>query len=133
MIHRHPVRVYYEDTDMAGIVYYANYLKFLERGRSEAVRAAGIDQRALREDRGLVFAVRHVSVDYLRPARFDDELVVLTGTQPLRGATLEMPQSVWRGETQLIQADIKVVLMTVDGKIQRFPADIRERLESLRG
>ena len=72
MIHEHSLRIYYEDTDMAGIVYYANYLKFFERGRSEAVRAAGIDQNALRDMHGLVFAVRRAEVDYLQPARLDD-------------------------------------------------------------
>ena len=66
------LRVYYEDTDMAGVVYYANYLKFLERGRSDAVREAGISQRAMRDDQGLVFVVRRVEADYLRPAHFDD-------------------------------------------------------------
>ena len=69
-------RVYYEDTDLAGIVYYANYLKFIERARTEWVRGLGVDQVALRAEHGIVFAVRRVEADYLRPARFDDELVV---------------------------------------------------------
>jgi acyl-CoA thioester hydrolase len=76
-VHRHPVRVYYEDTDLAGIVYYANYLRFLERGRSEMVREAGISQLEMKAQ-GLVFAVRRVEADYLRPAHFEDELIVET-------------------------------------------------------
>ena len=78
MPHSLSLRVYYEDTDLAGIVYYANYLKFIERGRSEWVRALGIDQGALRRDTGIVFAVRHLEADYLRPAVFDDWLTVTT-------------------------------------------------------
>jgi YbgC/YbaW family acyl-CoA thioester hydrolase len=78
MTDRFPVRVYYEDTDLAGIVYYANYLKFIERGRTEFVRARGIDQAALREETGIVFAVRRVEADYLAPARFGDDLSVET-------------------------------------------------------
>ena len=76
MTHRFPLRVYYEDTDFGGIVYYANYLKFIERGRSEWVRDMGIDQVALKRDEGVVFAVRHIEADYHSPAHFDDELVV---------------------------------------------------------
>jgi acyl-CoA thioester hydrolase len=75
--HRWPIRVYYEDTDLAGIVYYANYLRYIERARSEAVRARGIDQVAMRAA-GVVFAVRRVVADYLRPARYDDLLEVET-------------------------------------------------------
>ncbi len=70
--HRFTLRVYYEDTDLAGIVYYANYLKFIERARSEWVRELGVDQRAMKADAGLVFAVRRLEADYLAPARFDD-------------------------------------------------------------
>ena len=78
MTHRHPVRVYYEDTDLAGIVYYANYLKFIERGRSEWVRTCGVDQVALKAAQGIVFAVRKVDADYLKPAKFGDDLQVVT-------------------------------------------------------
>ena len=78
MTHRFELRVYYEDTDLAGIVYYANYLKFIERARSEWVRERGIDQRRLRADEGIVFAVRRIEADYLAPATFDDLLTVVT-------------------------------------------------------
>jgi len=78
MRHEFPIRVYYEDTDLGGIVYYANYLKFIERARTEWVRALGIDQTRLKAEEGILFAVRRIEADYLKPARFDDELVVET-------------------------------------------------------
>ena len=76
MIHHWPIRVYYEDTDLAGLVYYANYFKFIERARSEMVREAGIDQLEMKRARGVVFAVRRVEADYLAAAYYDDELLV---------------------------------------------------------
>ncbi len=130
MIHLLPLRVYYEDTDMAGIVYYANYLKYLERGRSEAVREMQIDQLALRDGPGLVFAVRRVEIDYLLPARFGDDLTVETRTTQVGAVTLQMAQRMLRGDAVLIQADIKVAFMTMAGKPQRFPADIRQKLSA---
>ena len=101
MIHEMQIRIYYEDTDMAGIVYYANYLKFFERGRSEAVRAMGIDQNQMREGRGIVFAVRRAEIDYFAPARLDDLITLRTRVTRLGGATLEMGQEAWRGATLL--------------------------------
>ncbi len=129
-VHRHPVRVYYEDTDLAGIVYYANYLRFLERGRSEMVRAAGISQRDMK-DRGLVFAVRRVEADYLRPARFEDDLVVETRASGLRGASFDMPQRVLRGDEVLMEALVRVVVLNDQGRATRLTADIRAKLAAL--
>ena len=77
--HSFAVRVYYEDTDLAGIVYYANYLRYIERARTEYVRGLGIDQTRLRDEDGIVFAVRRIEADYLTPARFDEALVITTG------------------------------------------------------
>jgi acyl-CoA thioester hydrolase len=125
MTHRLPIRVYYEDTDMAGIVYYANYLRYIERGRSEWVRGLGIDQRELKEKEGLVFAVRRLEADYLAPARLDDELVVETDTIQVTGARLVMDQRVMRGETVLFQAVVTVVMITKSGHPGRLPANIR--------
>ena len=88
MTHQFPLRVYYEDTDVAGIVYYANYLKFIERGRTEWVRELGIDQVALKREAGIVFAVRRIEADYLSPAIFDDDLTVLTERQAITGARI---------------------------------------------
>ncbi len=124
MTHRFAVRVYYEDTDLAGIVYYANYLKFIERARSEWVKELGIDQVQMKED-GLVFAVRRVEADYLSPARFDDDLVVETRMEPGSGARLVVRQEVKRGETLLFSALVTIICMTQDGVVSRLPAAIR--------
>ena len=102
-----PVRVYWEDTDAGGVVYYANYLKFLERGRSEWLRALGVDQPRLRADRGLQFAVVSVTVDFLRPATLDDEVLVTAALAKLSGATIEFKQSIWRGDVQLTDATVR--------------------------
>ncbi|MFD1157137.1 tol-pal system-associated acyl-CoA thioesterase [Roseovarius aestuarii] len=119
-----PIRVYYEDTDMGGIVYYANYLKFIERARSDWVREIGIDQNAMR-DQGVVFAVRRVEADYLAPARFDDELQVETTTQAVTGARLVMEQKVSRGDDLLFSAIVTIVCLNENGQPARLPANIR--------
>ncbi|SFS21961.1 tol-pal system-associated acyl-CoA thioesterase [Yoonia litorea] len=125
MTHRFALRVYYEDTDLAGIVYYANYLKFIERARSEWVRELGIDQAQMKAD-GLVFAVRRVEADYLSPARYDDELCVETTMQPGSGARLIVKQDVKRGETVLFSAVVTIICMTTEGAVARLPAVIRQ-------
>jgi acyl-CoA thioester hydrolase len=127
MGHGFAVRVYYEDTDLAGIVYYANYLKFIERARTEWVRGLGIDQRALKAA-GLVFAVRRIEADYLRPARFDDELLVRTVVQSLTGVRIGMQQDVWRGEERLFAAQVVLVCLTDGGQPARLPAALRQAL-----
>lgn len=125
MIHRHPVRVYYEDTDLAGIVYYANYLKFIERGRSEWVRDIGVDQGALKEETGIVFAVRRVEADYLSPAHFGDDLVVETEPVELGRVRIEMAQRIFRGKDLLFEAQVTLVPIGADGRPARLPAEIR--------
>ncbi len=124
MTHRFDLRVYYEDTDLAGIVYYANYLKFIERARSEWVRAHGIDQRALREA-GQVFAVRRIEADYLAPARFDDMLCVETALRSARPARAVLGQVVRRGSERLFAAVVTVVCLDAAGRPVRLPAAIR--------
>ncbi|KIT14581.1 tol-pal system-associated acyl-CoA thioesterase [Jannaschia aquimarina] len=124
MTHSWPIRVYYEDVDLAGIVYYANYLRFIERARSEMVREAGIDQVAMREA-GTVFAVAKVEADYLRPARYDDRLDVLTETVSAGPVRLVMDQEVRRGEELLFRARVKVVCMDLDGRPKRLPEAVR--------
>lgn len=109
MTHRLPVRVYYEDTDLGQVVYYANYLKFIERGRSEWLRAAGVDQRQLLEESNLAFVVRRVEADYLRPARFDDRLEVVTTLDHAGGPRVVVAQSVERDGTVLFTARVTVV------------------------
>ncbi|MCB1330699.1 MAG: tol-pal system-associated acyl-CoA thioesterase [Maritimibacter sp.] len=128
MTHTHPVRVYYEDTDLAGIVYYANYLKFIERGRTEYVRARGIDQGRLREETGIVFAVRRVEADYLAPAKFGDDLTVETEVETVKGASLVMLQRVTRETRVLFDARVVLVALDGEGRAARLPADIRRLL-----
>ena len=128
MPHSLSLRVYYEDTDLAGIVYYANYLKFIERGRSEWVRALGVDQAALRRETGIVFAVRHLEADYLRPAVFDDWLTVTTSVQPIAGMRIVLDQAVLRDDVTLFSARVTLVPMGADGRAARLPADLRQRL-----
>ncbi|MFT6073346.1 MAG: acyl-CoA thioester hydrolase [Yoonia sp.] len=127
MMHCFPVRVYYEDTDLAGIVYYANYLKFIERARSEWVRDLGIDQVQMKAE-GLVFAVRRVEADYLAPARYDDELIVETTMQTGSGVRLVVRQDVKRGEEVLFSALVTIICMTANGAVARLPAVIRQSL-----
>ena len=125
MLHRFDLRVYYEDTDLAGIVYYANYLKFIERGRSEWVRERGVDQVALQRDLGLVFAVRRIEADFLRPARFDDQLTVVTECKAIGGARIDLRQQVVRREAALFTALVTLVCMSTDGRASRVPAAVR--------
>ena len=128
MIHTHAVRVYYEDTDLAGIVYYANYLKFIERARTEWVTALGVDQIALKARDGIVFAVRRVEADYLRPARFGDDLVVDTRLQTLGGARIVLEQVVLRGDERLFASVVTLVCLGEDGHAARLPAEVRAKL-----
>lgn len=127
MTHRFACRVYYEDTDMGGIVYHANYLKFIERARSDFVRGLGVDQLALREE-GVVFAVRAMAIEFISPARFDEELSVLTEVRALSGARMELSQTVMRGEARLFHADVTIAALTLAGKPTRLPAVIRQNL-----
>lgn len=128
MTHRFALRVYYEDTDLAGIVYYANYLKFIERARSEWVRALGIDQARLRAEEGTVFAVRRLEADYLRPAVFDDLLEVRTRLVALGGARLDLAQDVARGDEVLFSACVTLVALTARGRPARMPTALRAAL-----
>ncbi|TKZ22567.1 tol-pal system-associated acyl-CoA thioesterase [Shimia litoralis] len=125
MAHIFPIRVYYEDTDMAGIVYYANYLRYIERARSDWVREIGVDQNAMKSDAGVVFAVRRVEADYLSPAHFDDQLTVETNTVNVTAARLVMEQSVKRGQEVLFQAIVTIVCISETGHPTRLPANIR--------
>ncbi|MCQ0092098.1 tol-pal system-associated acyl-CoA thioesterase [Roseovarius sp. M141] len=125
MSHVFPIRVYYEDTDMGGIVYHANYLKFIERARSDWVRGTGIDQRAMKEEDGTVFAVRRVECDYLMAARFDDQLEVQTEVQSVTGARLVLHQQVSRDGAAVFTAVVTIVCLTDTGHPVRLPANIR--------
>ena len=125
-----PIRVYYEDTDFSGVVYHAKYLHFLERGRSEFLRAAGVrHQGMLKTAEPLVWVVRHIALDYLKPARVDDELTVRSTPKELSGARMQVEQGVWRGDELLVKANVEACVITLDGKPRRIPGDLRKQLE----
>lgn len=128
MTHIFDLRVYYEDTDLAGIVYYANYLKFIERARSEWVRSVGVDQVRLRDETGVVFAVRRIEADYHAPARFDDVVQVQTRVIKVSGARIVLSQDVVRDGTLLFASLVTLVALSTSGKPARLPADVRQSL-----
>jgi acyl-CoA thioester hydrolase len=124
-----PVRIYYEDTDFSGVVYHANYLKFMERGRSEFLRAAGVRQRALRAgEEPLVWVVRRMEIDFLRPARVDEALLVRTRVLGLGGARITLGQAVERAAEVLVKARVEVCVVTLPGRPRRVPDAVRESL-----
>jgi len=127
-----PVRVYYEDTDSGGVVYYANYLKYLERARTEWLRHLGFGQDALMRDSGILFAVRRVEIDYLLPARLDDELVVELEIGSATKASLTFVQRIVRApDTVLSRATVKVACLDSDRfRPTAIPANIREKLKN---
>jgi acyl-CoA thioester hydrolase len=125
LTHSFACHVYYEDTDFAGVVYYANYFRYIERARTEWVRDLGVDQTRLKAETGLVFAVRRLEADYLAPARFDDDLVVETTAAALTGARLILRQDVRRGDSDLFRARVTLVALNAAGQAARLPAAIR--------
>ncbi|GHG84225.1 tol-pal system-associated acyl-CoA thioesterase [Pseudodonghicola xiamenensis] len=127
--HLYSVRVYYEDTDMAGIVYHANYLRYIERARSDWVRQLGNDQNAMREA-GIVWVVRKIEAEYLATAKFEDELIVETRLRELSGVRLTMDQVVKRGDQPIFTASVLAVCMNAAGKPVRLPAEIRALLQA---
>ena len=122
-------RVYYEDTDFSGFVYHANYLRFLERARTELLRSLGITQSSLhRDEAGLVFVVTRLTIDYLKPARMDDTIVVATSVAEVRGPLLrlEEPLSFWGG---VVRADVSIVAVR-GGRAVRLPPGLRAAFEA---
>jgi acyl-CoA thioester hydrolase len=130
-VHVLPLRVYYEDTDAQGIVYYANWMRFLERGRTELLRLLGLQHSALREEKGLNWVVRRCTIDYLRPARLDDCIEIVTSCGVLRGASLEMIQEARRGGELLVHAELLVACMGEDGRPVRLPPHVRTALSEV--
>jgi len=126
--HKFELSVYYEDTDLAGIVYYANYLKFIERARSEWVQALGIDQMRLKAEYGVVFAVRRIEADYLQAAKFGDRLQVRTRVLELTGARVRLEQKVERDTETLFTANVTLIALAEGGKATRLPAEFRLKL-----
>jgi acyl-CoA thioester hydrolase len=129
LTHILPIRIYYEDTDLSGVVYHANYLRFMERGRSEFFRAAGISKLAqLESAEPSAWALRRASLDYLKPARLDDLIEVHTRCASLGGARMSADQKIYCGERLLVHGIVEACMMTLDGRPRRIPSDIREKL-----
>jgi acyl-CoA thioester hydrolase len=129
--HRFAVRVYFEDTDLTGIVYHANYLRFMERARSDMLRAAGIDQRRAHEDGTGAYAVADLAIRYRRPAKLDDALQVVSRVRAVRAASCAIHQAVMRGGEVLADADVTAAFLSPEGRPRRQPRewiDIFERL-----
>ena len=125
----HPVRVYWEDTDAGGVVFYANYLKFFERARTEWLRAAGVEQQSLRAATGAMFIVTDTRTRYLRPARLDDFLQVTVQPTEIGRARLKVAQQAWCGDTLLCEGEIEIACVSdTDFKPRRIPSDLLTRL-----
>jgi acyl-CoA thioester hydrolase len=128
-VFEHPIRVYWEDTDAGGIVFYANYLKFFERARTEWLRALGIGQHALREETGGMFVVSETAVKYHRPAKLDDQLRVTATLAEGGRASLVIAQQAWLGETLLCEGTIRIGWVDATTmKPARIPSSVLERL-----
>ncbi len=125
----HPVRIYWEDTDAGGVVFYANYLKFFERARTEWLRSLGFAQESMRTDAGAMFVVTHTEMRYLRPARLDDLLVVTVRVEDAGRASLRISQAAWRGEERLTEGDIRIGCVdTGTFRPRRIPMDILNKI-----
>ena len=131
--HLFPLRVYFEDTDVAGIVYYANYLRFMERARSDLLRAIGVDQRGALEGGEGVYAVADLSIRYKAPARLADDLVVVTEVADVRAASVLIHQQVMRGDQVLTDATVTAAFLTPEGRPRRQPRAWVETFQRLQG
>jgi acyl-CoA thioester hydrolase len=124
-----PVRVYYEDTDVSGIVYHANYLRYMERGRSEFLRLAGIHHMVmLANEEPIAWTIRRMELDYIKAARLDDDLEVHTRYRTMSGARLSGEQWVRRAGVDLVHATVEAAIITMTGKPRRIPEDVRQKL-----
>lgn len=125
-----PVRVYIEDTDFGGVVFYGNYLKFFERARTEWLRTLGINQNTLISTSGIVFVVKEISVKYLAPARLDDEIQLTVTVERLKKASLFFQQEAWRGDTLLASADVQIVSVAMpDFRPAAIPQEILRKMQ----
>ncbi len=131
-IHRFPVRVYFEDTDLSGVVYHANYLRYMERARSDMLSVAGIDQRGAFDSGEGVYAVADLTIKYRRPAKLDDALVVVSRVQAVGAATATIHQAVMRGTELLTEATVTAAFLTREGRPRRQPKPWVEAFEKLR-
>ena len=125
-----PVRIYYEDTDFTGLVYHANYLRYFERGRSDFLRLAGVHHSLLLEgDNPTAFAVNRITLDFLKPARIDDALVVRSTFDVLKGARIMISQALWRGDEVLVKAAVEVCCISLTGRPKKPPGLLLDRLK----
>jgi len=128
-IHILPVRIYYEDTDLSGVVYHANYLRYMERGRSEFFRDAGVTKLAMLEDETpAAWTIRKIEIEYIKPARLDDLLEVRTLCTGMSGARVQIVQKIYLNDMLLTDAKVEACVMSLAGKPLRLPPAIRERL-----
>lgn len=126
MEHKIPIRVYYEDTDAGGVVYHSNFINFAERGRTELLRFMGFENKSLRESQGILFVVRHIDADYLKPAVLDDVLEMQTIVTQVKNTSLVMRQSIYRNAKMIFTADVTVVCVDAGSmKPARIPEDLR--------
>jgi acyl-CoA thioester hydrolase len=131
-VHVLPIRIYYEDTDLSGVVYHANYLRYMERGRSEFFRSAGIARLAmLDEEEATAWTLRRASLEFLKPARLDDLIAVHTRATALSGARMRADQKIFRGDLLLMHGDVEACIINLSGKSRRIPDAIRDKLAPL--
>jgi acyl-CoA thioester hydrolase len=129
--HRMPLRIYYEDTDLSGVVYHANYVRYLERGRSEFIRAIGASHSSLMaSDAPVTFMVSELGLRFVRAARIDDRLEIRTQVETARGARIGCMQKIMRGNELILEAKIENVCVSMDGKPRRLPADLVRRMSA---
>ena len=129
--HRFALTVYFEDTDTAGIVYYANYLKFMERARSDMLRAVGVDQRDVLDSGGGAFYVAQANIRYVKPARLGDDLVVVSTVETVRAASVEIQQRVIRAGELLTDARVTAAFLDANGRPQRQPKEWVEKFNGI--
>ena len=123
-----PISIYYEDTDLSGVVYHANYLRYMERGRTEFFRLAGISRANLGDDEPTAWTLRRVALEFFRPARLDDQIAVHSVLTEVSGARLKVLQRVRHGETLLVEGRIEACITTLTGKPRRLPKNVQQTL-----
>lgn len=128
-VHILPIRIYYEDTDLSGVVYHANYLRYMERGRTEFFRLAGITKMAMLEDaEPTAWTLRSASLEFFKPARLEDQIEVRTSCPLLTGARMKADQKIYSGDMLLAHGKVEACIMTMSGKPRRIPAAVRDKL-----
>jgi len=129
--HRFALTIYFEDTDTAGVVYYANYLKFMERARSDMLRAVGIDQQAMLGGDGSAYFVTHVDIRYRRPARLNDDLQVVSSVEQVRASSVRIQQRVMRGDELLADASVTAAFLDHEARPRRQPREWDEKFSKI--